>query len=196
MHTKRKLSQVMSKSDKFIASCPYLFSLFRYTKVYVHCVGLGAADAGVKLVGDIEGVTGGTGDLKQVKDVVGISKDTVGLGKSAVGLGKVLSPASKDGKEGKEDKKGDKQGQAEKGLDIAEKGLGVGEAATNLFGDVAGSGDGITTVKDTVGLGKAGVELGKGLKDIKINRESDRNTEPNSDEGERVGGFLSWCNCM
>ena len=99
--------------------------MLRYTKVYVHCVGLGAADAGVKLVGDIEGVTGGTGELKQVKDVVGISKDTVGLGKSAVGLGKVLFPASKDGKEGKEDKEGDKQGQAEKGLDIAEKGTGV-----------------------------------------------------------------------
>ena len=96
--------------------------MFRYTKVYVHCVGLGVADAGIKLVGDIEGVTGGTGDLKQVKDVVGISKDTVGLGKSAVGLGKVLSPASKDGKE---DKEGDKQGQAEKGLDIAEKGTSV-----------------------------------------------------------------------
>ena len=99
--------------------------MFRYTKVYVHCVGLGAVDAGVKLVGDIEGVTGGTGDLKQVKDVVGISKDTVGLGKSAVGLGKVLYPASKDGKEGKGDKEGDKQGQAEKGLDIAEKGTDV-----------------------------------------------------------------------
>ena len=132
MHTKRKLSQVMSKSDKFIASCPCLFSLFRYTIVHIHCVGLGAADAGVKLVGDIEGVTGGTGELKQVKDVVGISKDTVGLGKSAVGLGKALFPASKDGKEGKEDKKGDKQGQAEKGLDIAEKGMSVRDEIKNF----------------------------------------------------------------
>ena len=124
---KWKIFKLLVNWTIFTASCPCLLvhRLFRYTKVFIYCVGLGAADAGVKLVGDIEGVTGGTGDLKQVKDVVGISKDTVGLGKSAVGLGKALSPASKDGKEGKEDKEGDKQGQAEKGLDIAEKGMSV-----------------------------------------------------------------------
>ena len=88
--------------------------------ILYHCVVLGAADAGVKLVGDIGGVTGESGSLKQVKDVVGISKDTVGLGKSAVTLGKAIHTPSKDGKE---DKKEDKLGQAEKGLDLAEKGI-------------------------------------------------------------------------
>ena len=152
-----------------------------------HCVGLGAADAGVKLVGDIGGVTGESGGLKQVKDVVGISKDTVGLGKSAVTLGKAIHTPSKDGKE---EKKEEKLGQAEKGLDLAEKGLGVGEAATNLVEDIGGKGDGISTVKDTIGLGTAGVEIAKGLKDINVNRESDRT------DTETSSGFLSWCACM